>query len=177
MPSWTAPRIQFRFRGKSGKDHELGLRDRRLARLIRRCQELPGQELFAYLDADGSPHQVRSEDVNDYLRRISGAELTARDFRTWAGTLLAMRELRRSGPPDTGVSASSRQVAGALDAVAQQLGNTRSVLRASYVHPIVFDAWRVGDLRPIRRSPEVQEPATRAEELQLIRLLEPAPAG
>jgi DNA topoisomerase-1 len=171
----TGSEIRFRFRGKSGRDHELRLRDRRLARLVRRCQELPGQVLFGYLDADGVPHQVRSEDINDYLRRVSGADITARDFRTWAGTLLAVRELRRSGPPNDD-HPRSPQLATAIDSVALTLGNTCPVARASYIHPAVIDAWRSNALRPTRRDAHPEHPPTRAEELEVIRLLERADA-
>src|SRR5215470_5909186 len=94
-------RIRFRFRGKSGRRHEVGLRDRRLARLVRRCQELPGQELFQYEGDDGAIHDVGSGDVNDYLREISGEDFTAKDFRTWAGTVLAFRALRSLEPAET----------------------------------------------------------------------------
>ena len=96
----TGTAVRFRFRGKSGRQHEVGLRDRRLARVIRRCQDLPGQELFQYVDDDGEPHDVASDDVNAYLREISGADITAKDFRTWAGTVLAYRALRALAPGD-----------------------------------------------------------------------------
>ena len=93
--------IRFRFRGKSGKQHEVGLRDRRLARVVRTCQELPGQELFQYVDEDGLVRDVTSDDVNDYLRQVGGGAFTAKDFRTWAGTVLAYRALRALQPADS----------------------------------------------------------------------------
>jgi DNA topoisomerase-1 len=162
--------IAFRFRGKSGRLHELHLRDRRLARLVRRTQELPGQRLFEWLDADGRVQEVSSEDVNDYLRRVAGdAAISARDLRTWAGTVLALRALRRAGPPGP-QGAQARQLAGAVDEVAARLGNTRTVARASYVHPGVIEAWQAGALPPGReRGPEL--PPTPAEERDLLRLL------
>jgi DNA topoisomerase I len=162
--------VRFRFRGKSGRDQELRLHDRRLAGLVRRCQDLPGQVLFGYLDAADDAHQVRSDDVNDYLRRVSGADVTARDFRTWAGTVLAFRELRRQGDPGP-ASGRARQVVAAVDAVAAQLGNTRTVARASYVHPAVIDAWHAGALPAARQLPDVAAPPTRAEELAVLRIL------
>jgi DNA topoisomerase I len=168
-------RIRFRFRGKSGKVHESVLSDRRLAQLMRRCQDLPGQELFGYIDADGTTGQIRSDDVNDYLRAISGADITARDFRTWAGTVAAYRELRRIDPPGKPAD-QPRQLAPAIDAVAARLGNTRAVARASYIHPAVVDAWRAGALRPARGSTPTRPP-TRAEENEMIRVLEGAAAG
>jgi DNA topoisomerase-1 len=166
----TASGVRFRFRGKSGQPHELHLQDRRLARLVRRTQELPGQRLFEWLDEDGEVQQVSSEDVNEYLRRAAeDPDISARDFRTWAGTVLAMRALRRAGQPGT-ERERTRQVAGAVDEVAAQLGNTRTVARASYVHPGVIDAWEEGDLPPGRvRDPEL--PPTPAEERDLLRLL------
>ncbi len=166
--------IRFRFTGKSGKEHQLRLSDRRLAGMVRRCQDLPGQQLFGYLDEDGTAHQVHSDEVNDYLRRISGADITARDFRTWAGTVLALRELRRQGPPgDTAVR--QRQVAAAVDAVASHLGNTRTVARDSYIHPAIIDAWQSATLPSVRDVPAAEQPPTRAEELDAIRVLENAP--
>jgi DNA topoisomerase-1 len=162
--------IRFRFRGKSGQLHELRLRDRRLARLVRRTQELPGQRLFEWLDEHDAVHQVSSQDVNDYLRRAAGdPDISARDLRTWAGTVLAMRALRRAGPPGTRHE-QTRQVAGAVDEVAAQLGNTRTVARASYVHPGVIEAWAEGELPDGRvRDPEL--PPTPAEERDVLRLL------
>ena len=96
----SGTRVRFRFRGKSGRQHEVGIRDRRLAAVVRRCQDLPGQELFQYVDDDGESHDVASDDVNDYLREISGIDFTAKDFRTWAGTVLAYRALRALAPGD-----------------------------------------------------------------------------
>jgi len=165
--------VRFNFRGKSGKDHELRLHDRRLAALVRRCQELPGQELFGYRDEAGVVQQVRSDDVNDYLRRISGSDVTARDFRTWAGTVLAFRELRRQGDPGDAPT-QRRQVAAAVDIVASQLGNTRTVARASYVHPAVIEAWRAGALPRPTRVPDPELPPTPAEERAVIQILERA---
>lgn len=162
--------VTFRFQGKSGRTHELRVTDRRLARLVGRCQDLPGQTLFTWLDDDDQPHPVTSDDVNDYLRRISGAEVTARDFRTWAGTLLAMRALRATGEPGSDHE-RPRQLAGAMDTVAEGLGNTRAVARASYVHPDVIKLWERGRIRPARATPTDGDPPTPAEERELLRLL------
>ena len=137
--------IRFRFRGKSGLTHEVGLRDRRLAALVRRCQELPGQELFQYLDADSEPHDVASEDVNDYLREASGGDFTAKDFRTWAGTVLAYRALRALQPEDD-PPAARRNVVEAIRRTADRLGNTPAVARGSYVHPALLEAYLDGAL-------------------------------
>ena len=141
--------IRLRFRGKSGRVHELGLRDRRLARLVRRCRELPGRDLFQYIDDDGTVATVRSEDVNDYLRSAAGADVTAKMFRTWAATVLACRALRASGPPACSDGDTRRAVRAATQAVADRLGNTPAVARASYIHPAIPDAYLHGRLEPM----------------------------
>ena len=135
--------IRFRFRGKSGQRHEVGLRDRRLAGIIRRCQDLPGQDLFQYVDDEGVAHDVASDDVNDYLREISGTDITAKDFRTWAGTVLAYRALRALAPVDDD-RAAKRNVVEAVRLTAGRLGNTPAVARNSYVHPAILDAYLDG---------------------------------
>lgn len=139
-------RLRFRFRGKGGRTHEVSLRDRRLASIVRRCQELPGQELFGYVDEAGVARDVRSEDVNAYLREISGDEVTAKDFRTWAGTVLAYRALQALQPGDT-EHAARRNVVEAVRRTAEQLGNTPAVARRSYVHPGVLQAYLAGGIR------------------------------
>jgi DNA topoisomerase-1 len=137
--------VRFRFKGKSGKQHEVGLRDRRLAGIVRRCQDLPGQELFQYVGEDGEPVDIASDDVNDYLREIA-PDVTAKDFRTWAGTVLAYRALRALDPPDSDRQAS-RNVVAALRETADLLGNTPAVCRKAYVHPVVVEAYLDGRLR------------------------------
>jgi DNA topoisomerase-1 len=151
----TGASITFTFRGKSGTRHEVEVDDRRLARLVRRCQQLPGQELFAYLDADGTPRDVGSGDVNEYLREISGGDFSAKDFRTWGGTVLAAQALCQVGRPTSESDARSR-VAEAVRTVAAELRNTPAVCRSSYVHPLVVEAY-LRDQLPcpaIARSPE-----------------------
>ena len=133
--------IQFRFRGKSGKPHAVKLTDRRLARAVRRIRELPGQDLFQFLGDAGEPQSINSGDVNDYLRAASGQEFTAKDFRTWAGTLLAAQELVPSRCLDEDVSPKAAQVA-AVASVAERLGNTPAVCRKCYIHPAVLDAYQ-----------------------------------
>ena len=140
--------VQFSFRGKSGKEHKMTLHDRRLARIIHRCHDLPGQRLFSYLDDTGGVHQIGSTDVNAYMREITGADVTAKDFRTWAGTVLAVSILRHLPVPEDDATANREMVA-ATDAVAEELGNTRAVARASYIHPKVFDGYRSGALQAI----------------------------
>ena len=138
--------VRFRFRGKSGLTHEVGLRDRRLAAVVRRCQDLPGQDLFQFVDADGDVRDVASDDVNAYIREASGGDFTAKDFRTWAGTVLAYRALRAI-QPGVGEHAARRNVAEAIRQTARQLGNTPAVARGSYVHPAVLEAYLEGSIR------------------------------
>ena len=137
--------ITFSFRGKSGKDHEIGVRDRRLARLVKQCQDIPGQELFQYYDADGSRVDVTSGDVNDYLREISGDDFTAKDFRTWAGTVAAAMALQEFLEIDD-EAGRKKAVVAAIETVAEQLGNTPTVCRACYVHPEVIDRYLDGTM-------------------------------
>ncbi len=136
-------KIVFEFRGKSGKEHSIDLRDRRLAQIVKRCQDLPGQRLFQYLDEDGECYTLASNDVNTYLREIAGEDFTAKDFRTWAGTVLCAEALAEIGPATT-QTAAKRSLVRAIDRVAEQLGNTRAVCRKSYIHPAVMDAYLDG---------------------------------
>jgi DNA topoisomerase-1 len=135
--------IRFRFRGKAGKEHLISISDRRLARIIKHCQELPGQELFQYADEHGQVHCINSDDVNDYLRAISGLDFTAKDFRTWAGTHVAACALRESGPFETEGQAK-RRIVEAIRAAATHLGNTPAICRKCYVHPGVLGAYLTG---------------------------------
>jgi len=146
--------VVFRFRGKSGKQHTVGVEDRRLARIVRQCQDLPGYELFEYLDESGETHKVDSADVNDYLREISGQDFTAKDFRTWAGTVLASLALREF-EEFTSETQAKKNVVEAIKAVAQRLGNTPAVCRKCYVHPAVLECYLAGKLQSrIRRKLE-----------------------
>ena len=134
--------IRFRFKGKGGLPHEVGLRDRRLAAVIRRCQELPGQELFQYME-DGTVGDVSSDDVNNYLREISRGDFTAKDFRTWAGTVLAYQSLcELPEPPDE--RTTKRNVVEAVRRTARALRNTPAVSRQAYIHPAVLEAYVEG---------------------------------
>src|SRR4051812_32843872 len=150
-------RLMFAFRGKSGVNHEISIEDRRLARIVQQCQDLPGQELFKYLDADGERQTISSDDVNAYLRETTGRDLTAKDFRTWAGTMLAAAELSAMGPAATRREAV-RNINEAIDAVAHRLGNTRTVCRKYYVHPDLVEAYLDGltvEL-PSRKGPRLR---------------------
>jgi DNA topoisomerase-1 len=148
-------RISFRFLGKGGKVSEVEISDPRLARIVSRCQDLPGQELFAYLDDSGAACSIGSSDVNDYLREISGRDFTAKDFRTWAGTVLAATALSELDPADSEAQ-GKRSIGLAITRVAEWLGNTPAVSRRSYVHPSVIDAYLDGDTlrRPARSAGE-----------------------
>jgi DNA topoisomerase-1 len=167
--------LSFEFRGKSGKIHQVSLNDRRLARIVQRCQALPGEDLFQYVDEEGVRETVGSGDVNDYIREITGEEFTAKDFRTWAGTMLAVSALT-----EVGAWASQRQaksnVLRAIDRVAEQLNNTRAVCRKYYVHPAVFDAYLAGTmLETLQNGTNGTKEAAKAElsseEAAVVRLL------
>jgi len=144
---FDGPGVRFEFKGKSGHLHSVKLSDRRLARIVKQCQDIPGQELFQYLGADGQRHAIGSSDVNEYLREISGCDFTAKDFRTWNGTVLAVRYLKICEAPQS-PTAGKRLVSGAIKNVAQQLGNTPAVCRKAYVHPVVLNAYLEGSLEP-----------------------------
>jgi DNA topoisomerase-1 len=135
--------IHFEFRGKAGIRHAIDLEDRRLARIVQRCQDVPGQELFQYLDEKGDRHAIDSADVNEYLRRVTGQEFTAKDFRTWAGTVLAARALQEFQAFDSKAQAK-RNVVAAIERVAKRLGNTKAICRKCYVHPAVIEAYMDG---------------------------------
>jgi DNA topoisomerase-1 len=138
-------RIRFEFRGKSGKVHACDISDRRLARIVAHCQSIPGQELFQYLEEDGSRQTISSEDVNSYIRDIAGADFSAKDFRTWTGTMLAAGALRDLGPARTAKEAKTMFLK-AIDRVSDQLNNTRAVCRKYYVHPALFESYSAGTL-------------------------------
>ena len=138
-------KVQFRFRGKSGKAHDLTVEHPRVARIVAHCQDLPGQELFQYLDEKGEPQDVKSEDVNGYLREISGQDFTAKDFRTWAGTVLAAIALQEFQKFDS-MAQAKRNITQAIESVAQRLGNTPSICRKCYVHPVIIESYMEGSM-------------------------------
>lgn len=157
--------LTFEFRGKSGKDHSVSVRDRRLARVVRALEDLPGQQLFKYRDADGGLCPVTSDDVNAYIREAMGDQFSAKDFRTWAGTVSAARALRDVEPP-TSPTDARRKITVCVKAVSGLLGNTPTVCRASYVHPKVFELYQDGQLPDVLPGSE-----TKGFEPALIRLL------
>ncbi len=160
-------RAVFEFRGKSGKVHTTGFQDRRLARVVKACQDIPGQRLFQYLDDDGQRRAVESADVNAYIRQAMGEDFSAKDFRTWAGTLSAARGLVVQ-PPATDAAEAKRNVTRTVKAVAALLGNTAAVCRGSYIHPLVLESYERGVL-PLKAGA-----SARAFELSVLRFLEAA---
>ncbi len=137
--------LRFSFTGKSGVKHNVSINDRKLARVVKGCREIPGHELFQYLDDDGQRHSVDSDDVNAYLRTVTSEPFTAKDFRTWAGTVIATIALHEIGVFDEETQARKNVVA-AVERVAQRLGNTRAVSQKSYIHPEVINAYLAGTL-------------------------------
>jgi DNA topoisomerase I len=172
-------KITFKFQRNSGVRHAVDVQDRRLAKVIRRCQDLPGYELFQYVGDDGETHSIDSADVNDYLGEVSGHDFTAKDFRTWAGTVLACAALKEYDTFDT-ESQAKKNVVRAIPSVADQLGNTSSVCRKCYVHPAVLESYMRGMMKNIRRRGTQRRRARaahalRQEETALVRLLKRTP--
>jgi DNA topoisomerase-1 len=156
--------VRFLFKGKSGKQWSLSLRDRRVAKVVRSCQELPGQHLFEYRGDDGAVQTVSSSDVNDYLREITGSDITAKDFRTWAGTVKAAMGLRAQQGP-----VSKKTLRGVIAAVAEELGNTVAVCRKCYIHPGVLAGFEGGTLK--LRMPARGRDGMNAQELAVLAYL------
>ncbi len=171
--------IQFEFHGKSGVRHSIKLQDRRLASIIRRTRDLPGQELFQYVGEDGERHTIGSSDVNDYLRELCGEDYTAKDFRTWAGTVLALTALEENLVFESDAQAK-KNITQAIESVAKKLGNTPAICRKCYVHPGVIDAYLDGTLaqmskrKSIRKtgSESASDDALNVYEVMVLKLLE-----
>ncbi len=170
----SGSKLSFEFRGKSGKKHQVALTDRRLAKIVARCQAVPGADLFQYEDPENGRMTVDSGDVNEYLREITGEEFTAKDFRTWSGTLLAVTELEALGPAASEREAKSIIIE-TIDRVAEQLNNTRAVCRKYYVHPAVVDTYLAGTLHDTLRNGGPPKRASASglspEERAVVRLL------
>ena len=172
-------RVRFQFRAKSGKEQAVEVEDPRVARVIRRLQELPGQALFQYIDDQGERHQVASDDVNAYLQEVTGMPFTAKDFRTWAGTVLCSRALREMEAADSEAQ-RKQNVIRAIERVAEKLGNTRAVCRKAYIHPAITDAYLEGALLDSvaqRAGAELKRrrvPADEAAVLEVLRRRPPA---
>ena len=152
-------RVRFTFRGKSGIEHEIALDDRRLARIVRACRDIPGYDLFQYYDADGARQAIGSADVNAYLKAITGEDYTSKDFRTWAGTVFAAK-LLRSCEASGSETEARRNIVRAVESVAQRLGNTKAVSRKCYIHPAIFDSYLDGSLQ--KTAPQKEEAAVLA---------------
>lgn len=161
--------VKFEFRGKSGKNWQLRVKDRRIARIVRGIQELPGQALFQFKGDDGKLHAVESQDVNQYLREISGEEISSKDFRTWAGTVLAAVELSAAGPFSTQRESKTR-IRKAIARVSQTLGNTVAVCRKCYVHPAIIECYLSQDMPAFSGAHEVtlDEPSAMRETCERI---------
>jgi DNA topoisomerase-1 len=168
-------KLQFRFRGKSGVEHDIELTDRRLARIVKRCQDLPGQSLFQYIDQQGECQTIRSEDVNNYLREISNQNFTAKDFRTWAGTVLAASHLAEIEPCSS-ETAAKKNISEVVKVVASHLGNRPATCRKYYVHPAIFEAYLdqslVQAMQQYATAIIEDVHALRAEEMAVVLLLE-----
>jgi DNA topoisomerase-1 len=166
-------RVRFAFRGKSGIEHAIDLRDARLARIVKACRDLPGYELFQYIDEDGRRQVVDSADVNAYLREIAGEDFTAKDFRTWAGTVLAAKALAGMRAFSSASQAKKHMVA-AIESVAGRLGNTRAICRKCYIHPAVFDAYMDGaTIETVRaRARQLAGAALNGDETAVLAIIE-----
>lgn len=164
--------VLFRFRGKSGRQHQVDVTDRRVAKVITKCQDLPGQDLFQYVDADKEVQNVSSQDVNEYLREIAGEDFTAKDFRTWGGTVLAAMALSKQEQFETKKQAKAN-IKTAICAVAELLGNTPTVCRKCYVHPVIVEAYlnrtRIAGLNGDTKA--LEAPNLRAAERAVLRFL------
>jgi len=169
--------LRFSFRGKSGVEHTIAVADPRLAKIVQRCRDLPGEELFRYVDAGKKRQLVSSDDVNAYLRELTDRDITAKDFRTWGGTMLAAVELRRRGEAASRREAD-RNIIAAIDAVAERLGNTRAVCRKYYVHPALLQAYLLGHTVPnppaLTRKARRKQPgaALRRDEVLVLQFLQ-----
>jgi len=167
--------LRFQFRGKSGKRHSVDVNNRRLARIVKQCRDLPGQELFQYLDDDGRTQDVNSSDVNEYLREITGMDFTAKDFRTWAGTVLAATALREFEEASS-LSQAKKNVVTAIEAVSGVLGNTPAICRKSYIHPAVLECYMDGSMSRKLKAPlplAMRKAASKlkADEVAALRIL------
>jgi DNA topoisomerase-1 len=168
--------IRFQFRGKSGVKHAIDLEDKGLAKIIKRCQDLPGYELFQYIGDDGALYAIDSTDVNEYLRQIAGDDFSTKDFRTWSGTVLAACALGEFCCSGLSKAQLKRNIVKAIDAVAKRLGNTKAVCRKCYIHPAVIEAYEEGTLfrilgRLVKGKSNEKNPGLSTEETAVATLL------
>lgn len=164
-------KVRFEFVGKKGVKHSVALESRKLANLVKKCKEIPGQELFQYYDDDGRHCTIGSADVNNYLKEITGQDFTAKDFRAWAGSVRALEAFREVGDPESANDAK-RKIVEVIDCVAAKLGNTRTVCKKYYVHPTVIAAFENGNLGKYKVRKNIRNNKLDAEEEALVRLLE-----
>jgi DNA topoisomerase I len=165
-------RVRFEFRGKSGIEHGIDLHDRRLAKIVKACRDLPGYELFQYIDNDGRRQTIDSGDVNAYLREITGEDFTAKDFRTWAGTVLAAQALAEAISFKSEREAK-RNVVRAIESVAKRLGNTKAVCRKCYIHPAILDAYMDGaTIQTIKARARLARGTLSGEEAAVVGMIE-----
>jgi DNA topoisomerase-1 len=173
--SISGTNISFEFKGKKGVQHKVALHSRRLARLIKQCRDIPGRELFQYYDADGNKHSVGSGDVNDYLKAITGEDFTAKDFRTWAGSVSALYAFKEAGEFDS-VTECRKKIVSVLDEVAINLGNTRTVCKKYYVHPTVIKSYEEGTIfkyiSKLNEDKDINAAELNTAEKALLELLE-----
>ncbi|ANH81897.1 hypothetical protein A8C56_13755 [Niabella ginsenosidivorans] len=160
-------KVTFSFKGKKGIYQHVSIKSRRLARVIGQCKEIPGKELFQYIDESGGRHPIKSEDVNAYIRKISGGDFTSKDFRTWTGTVSCIRHLLEKGPAKT-KSEVKENIISALEEVSQTLGNTRTVCKKHYVHPLILNLYETGDLFRYASHKPDQEDDPESVLLQLL---------
>lgn len=168
--------VKFSFKGKKGISHQITLKNKRLAKIVKMCRDVPGKELFQFYDEEGNHHKIDSGMVNQYIKEISGEDFTAKDFRTWAGTIAAFLALKRLGCCDTKTE-TKRRVLEAVDEVSEQLGNTRTVSRKYYVHPAIISLFESGDLEKyFNKLDKVQnqngDAGLTAEEMVVMEILE-----
>jgi DNA topoisomerase I len=171
----SGTQVKFAFKGKKGVEHDLTLKSRRLARIVKQCRDIPGEELFQYTDSDGKHHPIDSGMVNSYIKQISGGGFTAKDFRTWTGTLTALQAFREIGCAFNSQTEAKRNINSALDRVSIHLGNTRTVCKKYYVHPAILDLYECskleGYLKKLDAEPEVKGDGLTKEEEVLMKIL------
>lgn len=169
--------LQFSFVGKKGVAHRITLKNRQLARIVKQCRDIPGKELFQYLDADGNHKSIDSGRVNSYIRMYTNGEFTAKDLRTWAGTLNSLRALHEIGEAET-VAEKKKKIIDALDRVSQKLGNTRTVCKKYYVHPLVLELYENGELSRyldiLKKPAKITPTGLTMEEKVLMKILKSA---
>ena len=167
----TGNLVEFEFCGKSGVDHCIAIKDKQIARIVQRCSELPGYSVFQYLDEDGTRQRVDSDDVNGYLQTLSGEDFTAKEFRTWAGTVLTTQTLGES-QPDPSETKAQQQITAAIKAVAKRLGNRPATCRKYYVHPKIPEFYLTGELSATLMAAQQCSTDLSCHELAVLRILE-----